>query len=173
MDAGNHQRLANFDQAVPSARSRALMHAVYTVHTVKCLASMHASAACKPCSARWCKATSAVLASTSICACPDLHPFHVLSDVARLACHLSFMPPSLGLHPQQVLYDNKARLLCAAEGSPAELFARVVTVADAPKRTSSRSSKFDDADVAVDNELGFAKDRTISRWVVVLLDGVM
>lgn len=63
----------------------------------------------------------------------------------------------------QVLYDHKARLLCAAEGTPADLFARVVTIADAPKRTKSRSSRFDDADMAVDNELGFAKDRTISR----------
>ncbi|KAL6012239.1 hypothetical protein ACLOJK_002717 [Asimina triloba] len=65
-----------------------------------------------------------------------------------------------------VMYENRARLLCTAEGSPIELFDRVVTVADAQRmapRTSSRSRKNDDLDLCVDNELGFAKDRTISR----------
>ena len=90
-------------------------------------------------------------------------------DEPNFVCHSSSISPAHNLHPQQVLYDNKARLLCAAEGSPAELFARVVTVADAPKRTSSRSSRFDDADVAVDNELGFAKDRAVSRLVFVFV----
>ncbi|ONK56218.1 uncharacterized protein A4U43_C10F5340 [Asparagus officinalis] len=64
------------------------------------------------------------------------------------------------------MYENKARLLCTAETSMAELFERIVTVADAQKispRTSSRSLKKDDVDLCVDNELGFAKDRTISR----------
>ena len=32
-------------------------------------------------------------------------------------------------------------------------------------RTSSRSRKNDDFDLCVDNELGFAKDRTVSRYV--------
>ncbi|RRT72999.1 hypothetical protein B296_00014624 [Ensete ventricosum] len=53
-----------------------------------------------------------------------------------------------------------------AEASPVELFESIVTVADAQKmspRTSSRSQKKDDVDLCVDNELGFAKDRTISR----------
>ncbi|XP_010904606.1 uncharacterized protein [Elaeis guineensis] len=65
-----------------------------------------------------------------------------------------------------VMYENRARLLCTAEASPVELFERIVTVADAQKispRTSSRSQKRDDIDLCVDNELGFAKDRTISR----------
>lgn len=65
-----------------------------------------------------------------------------------------------------VMYENKSRLLCTAEVSPVELFERIVTVADAQKispRTSSRSLKKDDLDLCVDNELGFAKDRTISR----------
>ncbi|XP_068647699.1 uncharacterized protein [Aristolochia californica] len=65
-----------------------------------------------------------------------------------------------------VMYENKARLLCSAESSPVELFERIVTVSDAQKiapRTSSRSRKNDDFDLCVDNELGFAKDRTISR----------
>ncbi|KAG5559600.1 hypothetical protein RHGRI_009212 [Rhododendron griersonianum] len=65
-----------------------------------------------------------------------------------------------------VMYENKARFLCTAEGTPFELFRRVVTISDAQQmapRTSSRSRKTDDMDLCVDNELGFAKDRTISR----------
>jgi protein AFG1 len=67
----------------------------------------------------------------------------------------------------QVMYDNKGRLSCTAEGSPQELFERIVTISDAKNvapRTSSRSRKNDDFDLCVDNELGFAKDRTISRY---------
>ncbi|KAL4564210.1 hypothetical protein LXL04_028266 [Taraxacum kok-saghyz] len=84
--------------------------------------------------------------------------------------------PILGLHNRtaayrfvtlvDVMYENKARLMCTAEGTPFELFERIVTVADAHNiapRTSSRSRKNDDFDLCVDNELGFAKDRTISR----------
>ncbi|XP_011623782.1 lactation elevated protein 1 [Amborella trichopoda] len=84
--------------------------------------------------------------------------------------------PVFGLHNRtaayrfvtlvDVMYDNKARLLYTAEGSPMDLFERIVTVPDAQKmapRTSSRSRKNDDLDLCVDNELGFAKDRTISR----------
>ncbi|KAK9106987.1 hypothetical protein Syun_022998 [Stephania yunnanensis] len=65
-----------------------------------------------------------------------------------------------------VMYENKARLLCTAAGTPMELFERIVTIADAQNiapRTSSRSRRNDDLDLCVDNELGFAKDRTISR----------
>ncbi|KAK1289987.1 hypothetical protein QJS10_CPB18g00298 [Acorus calamus] len=65
-----------------------------------------------------------------------------------------------------VMYDSKARLMCTAEASPTELFERIVTISDAKKmvpRTSSRSRRNDDLDICVDNELGFAKDRTISR----------
>ncbi|KAG8367646.1 hypothetical protein BUALT_Bualt16G0094600 [Buddleja alternifolia] len=65
-----------------------------------------------------------------------------------------------------VMYENRARLLCTAEGTPFELLDRIVTIADAQHmapRTSSRSRKSDDSDICVDNELGFAKDRTISR----------
>lgn len=67
----------------------------------------------------------------------------------------------------QVMYETKARLLCTAEGSPLELLESIVTIADAQQiapRTSSRSRKSDDIDLCVDNELGFAKDRTISRY---------
>lgn len=61
-----------------------------------------------------------------------------------------------------VMYENKGRLLCSAEDEPVGLFKRCVTVADAPK-TSLRARRSDDADLCVDNELGFAKERTISR----------
>ncbi|CAB79609.1 putative protein [Arabidopsis thaliana] len=53
------------------------------------------------------------------------------------------------------------------KGSPLELLERIVTISDAQQiapRTSSRSRKSDDPDLCVDNELGFAKDRTISRY---------
>ncbi|XP_045809967.1 AFG1-like ATPase isoform X1 [Trifolium pratense] len=65
-----------------------------------------------------------------------------------------------------VIYENKARLLCSADGSPLDLFQKIVTISEAKQlapRTSSRSRKNDEADLCVDNELGFAKDRTISR----------
>ncbi|OAY65591.1 hypothetical protein ACMD2_24983, partial [Ananas comosus] len=64
-----------------------------------------------------------------------------------------------------VMYENRARLLCTAETPPVELFERIVTVADALKVSprSSRAPKGDDPDLCVDNQLGFAKDRTISR----------
>ncbi|CAI9293578.1 unnamed protein product [Lactuca saligna] len=84
--------------------------------------------------------------------------------------------PIFGLHNRtaayrfvtlvDVMYENKARLMCTAEGTPFEVFERIVTVANAHNiapRTSSRSRKNDDFDLCVDNELGFAKDRTISR----------
>lgn len=84
--------------------------------------------------------------------------------------------PIFGLHNKtaacrfvtlvDVIYENRARLLCTAEATPGELFEGIVTISDAQHiapRTSSRSRKNDDFDLCVDNELGFAKDRTISR----------
>ncbi|OMO97095.1 ATPase, AFG1-like protein [Corchorus capsularis] len=84
--------------------------------------------------------------------------------------------PKFGLHNRtaayrfvtlvDVMYENRARLVCTAEGSPVELFENIVTVSDAQQmapRTSSRSRRNDDSNLCVDNELGFAKDRTISR----------
>lgn len=71
----------------------------------------------------------------------------------------------------QVIYENKARLLCTAEGSPQDLFQKIVTISEAKQRaprTSSRSRKNDEADLCVDNELGFTKDRTISRYDISL-----
>ena len=80
--------------------------------------------------------------------------------VAKIELILLLLPP-------KVMYENKGRLLCTAEGSPQELFERIVTISDAQHRaprTSSRSRKVDDFDLCVDNELGFAKDRTVSRY---------
>ncbi|XP_078438780.1 AFG1-like ATPase family protein [Wolffia australiana] len=84
--------------------------------------------------------------------------------------------PRFGLHNRtaayrfvtlvDVMYESKARLMCTAAARPDQLFDRILTVADAQKispRTSSRSKRTDDVDLCVDNELGFAKDRTISR----------
>ncbi|KAL9688784.1 hypothetical protein QQ045_033208 [Rhodiola kirilowii] len=84
--------------------------------------------------------------------------------------------PIFGLHNRtaayrfvtlvDVMYENKARLLCSAEGTPFELFEKIMTISDAQNmapRTSSRSRKNDEIDLCVDNELGFAKERTISR----------
>lgn len=59
------------------------------------------------------------------------------------------------------MYENRARLLCSAEGSPSELFEHILTIADAS--TLSTSTRHDVSEICVDNELGFAKDRTISR----------
>ena len=68
------------------------------------------------------------------------------------------------------MYWNRARLLCTADATPIQLFEKIVTIADAQQispRTSSRSRKNDDSDICVDNELGFAKDRTISRYITL------
>ncbi|KAK8965052.1 hypothetical protein KSP40_PGU011536 [Platanthera guangdongensis] len=67
-----------------------------------------------------------------------------------------------------VMYENRARFLCNAEASPSALLEKIVTVAEARRispRSSSRSQKGDDLELCVDNELGFAKDRTISRLI--------
>ena len=61
------------------------------------------------------------------------------------------------------MYEHHTRLVCSAEGTPSEFFERVKSIADAPKKTSSRSSRSEDADVAVDDHLGFVKERTMSR----------
>jgi protein AFG1 len=63
----------------------------------------------------------------------------------------------------QVMYEHRARFMCSAEGTPKELFEKIVTRADAPLKTAARSNRLEDADLLVDDELGFAKDRTMSR----------
>lgn len=61
------------------------------------------------------------------------------------------------------MYEHGARFMCSAEGTPKVLFDKVVTRADAPPKTKTRANLLEDADLLVDDELGFAKDRTMSR----------
>ncbi|CAI5499176.1 unnamed protein product [Closterium sp. Naga37s-1] len=66
-----------------------------------------------------------------------------------------------------VMYEHKTRLVCSAEGTPFELLRIIYSLFPPPNppplsRTAARSARSDDADVAVDDELGFAKDRTVS-----------
>ncbi|KFM22558.1 Putative ATPase N2B [Auxenochlorella protothecoides] len=71
-----------------------------------------------------------------------------------------------------VLYEHRTRLLCSAEATPSDLFANVVTVAAAAEaRRKGRPPGPEQASgrrecgccCVVDDNLGFAKDRTISR----------
>ena len=70
---------------------------------------------------------------------------------------------------RQVMYEHRARLLCSAEAPPVDLFKKVVALSEAPPRSDTRSSRREEADLLVDNELGFAKDRTISRSICLFL----
>lgn len=60
-----------------------------------------------------------------------------------------------------VLYEHRVRLLCSAEAAPAQLFAHVLTNEEAKKTESSGPPGGGDA--VVDDNLGFSKDRTVSR----------
>lgn len=60
-----------------------------------------------------------------------------------------------------VLYEHRVRLVCSAEGFPSELFSNVLTNLEA-KEAASRESHVPDM-VVVDDNLGFSKDRTVSR----------
>ena len=65
------------------------------------------------------------------------------------------------------MYENKSKgCYVQPRLGPIDLFENIVTVAEAQKVSprSWRSQKSDDPDLCVDNELGFAKDRTISRY---------
>lgn len=57
----------------------------------------------------------------------------------------------------QVMYENKARLICSAEGTLTDIFEKIVTISDAKDMENEMS------DLCVDNELAFVKDRSISR----------
>jgi protein AFG1 len=58
-----------------------------------------------------------------------------------------------------VFYEHKIRLLLSAEALPIDLFSEVVTQQEAQEKPQ----KLQSPDVIVDDNLGFAKDRTISR----------
>lgn len=59
-----------------------------------------------------------------------------------------------------ILYEHRVRLLCSAESSPIELFRNVVTKLEVRERAANGK---DTEALLVDDNLGFAKDRTISR----------
>lgn len=64
-----------------------------------------------------------------------------------------------------VAYEHKVKLIIAAEGYPAALFENVLTYADS-KAARTKVGKGGKSDaVVVDDNLGFAKDRTVSRLV--------
>eukprot|EP00793_Prasinoderma_coloniale_P003415 PRCOL_00006651-RA len=60
-----------------------------------------------------------------------------------------------------VAYDQRAKLLIGAAGTPLELFENVVTVKEA--RETATSGETPNPYQVVDDNLGFAKERTISR----------
>uniref|UniRef100_A0A7N1A980 AFG1-like ATPase family protein n=1 Tax=Kalanchoe fedtschenkoi TaxID=63787 RepID=A0A7N1A980_KALFE len=64
-----------------------------------------------------------------------------------------------------VIYENKARLVWSAEGTPQQLFEKVVTIVDAQKKfpKSSKATDNNIPDLCVDDKLAFAKNRTVSR----------
>ncbi|CAD7705031.1 unnamed protein product [Ostreobium quekettii] len=62
-----------------------------------------------------------------------------------------------------VLYDNRIRLVCTAETQPAELFTNILTQAE--HQSVDPSLGADSGEAIVDDNLGFAKDRTVSRLI--------
>lgn len=57
-----------------------------------------------------------------------------------------------------VFYEHKVRLLCSAEAMPSQLFEHV-------KSNSDAKASSGDQELLVDDNLGFTKDRTISRLI--------
>ncbi|KAL4448617.1 hypothetical protein ABPG75_005836 [Micractinium tetrahymenae] len=67
-----------------------------------------------------------------------------------------------------VLYEHRVRFLCSAEALPFELFENIQTNAEARAAAASsgvigRAGANSSSSIVVDDNLGFAKDRTISR----------
>jgi peroxisome-assembly ATPase len=62
-----------------------------------------------------------------------------------------------------VLYEHKIRLVCSAEGLPFQLFENIKTQAEA-KALDAEMVK-NNVDLLVDDNLGFAKERTVSRLI--------
>ncbi|GFR48512.1 hypothetical protein Agub_g10405 [Astrephomene gubernaculifera] len=58
-----------------------------------------------------------------------------------------------------VMYENRTRLLVTADAAPVDLFDNILTQFDAAKNPALAARP----DAVVDDNLGFAKDRTISR----------
>jgi protein AFG1 len=65
-----------------------------------------------------------------------------------------------------VLYEHRVRFLCSAESMPLQLFENIKTNQEAKAASAASgngSSSPDASEMVVDDNLGFAKDRTISR----------
>ena len=63
----------------------------------------------------------------------------------------------------RLLHDCRIRFFCAAAAEPFELFENIVTV-DQGKAMASRGASKEKLDaLVVDDNLGFTKDRTVSR----------
>lgn len=63
-----------------------------------------------------------------------------------------------------ILYENKVRLICSAEADPEQLFESIHTYEE------SKSAPDASGDTVVDDNLGFVKDRTISRLIEMQSD---
>ncbi|KAL0053502.1 hypothetical protein WJX82_006636 [Trebouxia sp. C0006] len=61
-----------------------------------------------------------------------------------------------------VLYEHRIRVFCSADGEPTDLFVNIMTLQEARTQRSNMSKAQEDA-LVVDDNLGFSKDRTISR----------
>ena len=59
-------------------------------------------------------------------------------------------------------YDHRVRLFASAEGQPADLFAKVLSQAEAKSADAAGTLP---ADALIDDNLAFAKERTISRLI--------
>lgn len=59
-----------------------------------------------------------------------------------------------------IAYEHRTKVLMSAEGYPTDLFKNVMTLRD-----SKSSQEANAEDVVIDDNLGFAKDRTISRLI--------
>ena len=62
-----------------------------------------------------------------------------------------------------VLYESRARLLCSAAELPGGVFGRVMTHEDFTELRRLEGDRVDDGSYVVDDNLGFVKDRTVSR----------
>jgi peroxisome-assembly ATPase len=62
-----------------------------------------------------------------------------------------------------ILYENRIRLICSAEASPEALFENV-HVYDKDRREEAPEAP-DASNIVIDDNLGFVKDRTISRLI--------
>ena len=60
-----------------------------------------------------------------------------------------------------VVYEHKFLIVCTAEASPIELFEKVIPLDEAKKQGAAKLDG--DEELLVDDNLGFTRDRTISR----------